>query len=137
MVCDVGVVISGLLSAEGSPGQIIDQWRDGAFDLVVSALWLDQLERVITRPKIARYVNPAEATTLLDAIVRQAVMVDDPPPQPGLTPDPGDDYLVSLARAADANSIVSGDNHLLGLDEPRPPVLTPRAFLDALPPLPS
>jgi uncharacterized protein len=134
IVCDVGVVISGLLSADGPPARLLDLWRDGAFDLVASPLWLAELDRVVARPKIALYVDPADAAALRDAIVRQAVVVADPPAQPGLTPDPGDDYLVGLARAAGADRIVSGDRHLLELEDPDPPVLTPRAFLDALPP---
>src|SRR3954454_11111147 len=93
---DVGVVISGLLSADGPPGTVLDLWRDGAFDLIVSPLWLAGLDPGPARPKIARYVDAADAGEFRDAIVRQAVIVPDPPPQPGLTDDPGDDYLVGL-----------------------------------------
>ena len=134
IVCDVGVVISGLLTADGPPGQVLDLWRDGAFDLIASPLWLAELDRVVARPKIARFIDAADAAELREAIVRQAVVVADPPSEPGLTPDPGDNYLVSLARTAGADRIVSGDRHLLELEDPRPPVLTPRAFLDTLPP---
>ena len=128
VVCDVGVVISGLLSAEGPPGRLLDRWRDGAFDLIVSPLWLAELERVLERPKIARYLEPGDAGHLLAAIRLQAELVVDPPEESGLTPDPGDDYLVSLARAADADFLISGDAHLTGLLDAEPPVLTPRAF---------
>ena len=134
VVCDVGVVISGLLSRLGPPARVLDEWPDGAFDLVISPLWLAELDQVVARPKISRYVDATDAAELRDAIVRQAVMVADPPAEPGLTPDPGDDYLVALARATDATWLVSGDRHLLELDDPRPPVLTPRVFLDTLPP---
>jgi putative PIN family toxin of toxin-antitoxin system len=136
IVCDVGVVIAGLLSADGPPACLLDRWRDGEFDLVVSPLWLAELERVVARPGIARYIDPADATELREAIALQAILIADPPPQPGLTPDPGDDYLVSLARAAGADQIVSGDRHLLGLRDPRPPVITPRAFVEGLIPRP-
>jgi putative PIN family toxin of toxin-antitoxin system len=123
VVCDVGVVISGLLSADGPPGRLLDRWRDGVFDLIVSPLWLAELARVLERPKIARYLGPGEAGELLAAIRLQAELVEDPPAQRGLTADPGDDYLVSLARAAGADLLVSGDAHLTGLDDAEPPVL--------------
>lgn len=132
IVCDVGVVISGLLSAAGPPGQIVDRWRDGQFDLIVSPLWLDELERVLERPKLARYLGPGESSELLGAIRLQADVVADPPAEPGLTPDPGDDYLVALARAANADYLTSGHAHLTTLVDPRPPVLTPREFEDLL-----
>jgi predicted nucleic acid-binding protein len=62
-----------------------------------------------------------------------ATAVPDPPPIAGLTPDPGDDYLVVLARASGAKILVSGDRHLVDLEAPTPPVLSPREFLEFLP----
>jgi uncharacterized protein len=134
VVCDVGVVISGLLSAAGPPGRLLDRWRDGEFDLIVSPLWLVELARVLERPKISRYLGQNDATELLGAIRLQAVWADDPPAETGLTPDPGDDYLVSLARAAAADYLISGDVHLTGLVDWRPPVLSPREFEELLGP---
>ena len=134
VVCDVGVIISGLLSADGPPGRLLDRWRDGVFDLIVSPLWLAELERVLERPKISRYLEPGDAAELLAAIRLEAEWADDPLAQRGLTPDPGDDYLVSLAQATDAGYLVSGDAHLTGLEDARPPVLTPRQFEELLGP---
>ena len=136
VVCDVGVVISGLLSGKGAPAALLDLWQDGAFDLVVSALWIAELDRVAARPKISRYVAADDAAELRDAVLRQALVFDDPPAAPGPTPDPGDDYIAALARASHANLIVSGDRHLLGLSDPHPPAATPRPFLDDLSPRP-
>ncbi len=132
VVCDVGVVISGLLSADGAPGRLLDHWREGAFDLIVSPLWLDELERVLGRPRIARYLEAGDAEELTAALRLQAELVDDPPAQPGLTPDPGDDYLVALARATAADLLVSGDRHFTGIVEADPPIITPRALVDLL-----
>jgi putative PIN family toxin of toxin-antitoxin system len=132
VVCDVGVVISGLLSPGGPPAALLDLWRDGVFDIAVSLLWLEELDRVIARPKIARYIDASDAAELREAILRQAVLIEDPPNEPGLTSDPGDDYLVSLARVGHADLLVSGDHHLLDLHDPVPAVVSPRAFLDSL-----
>ena len=83
VVCDVGVVVSGLLSAAGPPGRILDRWRDGEFDLIVSPLSLDELARVLERPKVARYLHPGEADDLLAAVRLQADLHADPPAEPG------------------------------------------------------
>jgi len=56
----------------------------------------------------------------------------DPEVTAGLTLDPGDDYLVALARATRAHFLVSGDPHLTELRQAQPPVLTPRMFLRKL-----
>ena len=58
------------------------------------------------------------------------LVVGDPPALPGVSPDPGDDYLVALARACAADVLVSGDHHLVDLPDPRPPGVTPRMFVD-------
>lgn len=53
-------------------------------------------------------------------------------PLPITLTDPGDEYLLALARAAPADYLVSGDAHLTSLAGPDPPILPPRAFLDLL-----
>jgi predicted nucleic acid-binding protein len=77
-------------------------------------------------------VSYAAAQELVQALHETAILADDPPAQAGLTPDPDDDYLIVLASSADVAYLVSGDTHLTGLTDPRPPVLTPRQFLDLL-----
>jgi len=44
--------------------------------------------------------------------------------------------LEALARATGADYLLSGDQHLTELADPRPAVLTPRALLDQLEMLP-
>jgi uncharacterized protein len=134
IVCDVGVVISGLLSNTGAPARLLDLWRDGAFDLVISPTWIAEFDRVVKRPKFTRYVIASDAAELRELLVREAVVLADPTAEAGLTPDPGDDYLVSLAREASAAVLVSGDQHLLGLQNAQPRVVTPRHFVDGLGP---
>jgi putative PIN family toxin of toxin-antitoxin system len=130
VVLDCNVFVSALLSSQGSPAQILDRWAEGDFDLVISPLLLAELEKVLSRPKFDASIDKVHVDALLTGLVEDAVLVDDPSPQPGLTPDPGDDYLVALAQKAEAQYIVSGDTHLTELTDPSPPVLTPREFLE-------
>jgi predicted nucleic acid-binding protein len=58
-------------------------------------------------------------------------MIDDPPAAAPLAADP-DDYLIALASAGGADCLVSGDRHLTGLEDSKPPVLTPRGVLELL-----
>jgi predicted nucleic acid-binding protein len=41
-------------------------------------------------------------------------------------------YLVTLARSAKADYLVSGDGDLTSLERPQPPVITPAGFLASL-----
>jgi uncharacterized protein len=132
-VLDVGVIVSGVLTAGGPPGRILDRWRGGELDVVVSPSLLGELERVLAYEKIRRRVTADEAAELVAELRHHAVVVDDPREvEPGLTRDPGDDYLVALARSAGADVLVSGDPHITGVAGLEPPVLTPRQLLEFL-----
>lgn len=131
-VLDSNVYVSALLAPAGSPAQILERWADGEFDVIVSPLLLAELERVLRRPKFKTSITRVQIDALLSALSEEGVSAADPEAQPGATPDPGDDYLVALAQAADADWIVSGDLHLTQLSDPRPPILTPREFLTSL-----
>lgn len=132
VVLDPGVFVSGLISRSGSPAQILDLWAEAAIELVVSPALLDELSDVIFRPKFSGIIRPAAGRMLLEELRVRALFVDDPPATPAVTSDPDDDYLVALARSAQADAIISGDRHLTTLPAGKPRVLTPRAFVDLL-----
>jgi len=133
VVIDPGVVVSAALSKHGVPAQLLQLWGDGAFELVVPPLFAAELRNVLSRPHIARQVPRARGRGLVRALMADSIELVDPSPPQAVTRDPKDDYLVALARAAEADVIVSGDRHLLELDI-RPPVLTPRELLDLVQP---
>lgn len=102
------------------------------FDLTVSPKLLDELGRVLLRPKFRPYLSEEEVEAYLTLLQRTAVQVDDPNLTEALSPDPGDDYLVALAERVRADCLVSGDKHLLGLTRANLNVLNPAAFLEVL-----
>ena len=108
------------------------RWLRGDFELLVSPALLADLERVLRRPKFIKYVGLVEVADYAALIRSLAVMAPDPTLIISATPDPGDDYLVSLARATAVGSLVSADRHLTDLVNPMPPVRSPRAFLERL-----
>lgn len=100
---------------------------------MVSPALLGELHRVLLRRKFRPYVSESDVRQYVAALAQEGIVISDPPPpSEPLTEDPQDDYLLSLARAAGADAIVSGDVHLTGLEAPEPPVLTPRQFLAEL-----
>jgi putative PIN family toxin of toxin-antitoxin system len=125
------VLISALLTRDGPPAKVLRAWLDGAYELVVSALLLVELERALAYPKLRTRINQLEAEEFVDLLRREAQVLDDPSDAPAVgSPDPGDDYLIALAGAAHA-MIVSGDRHLLTLTEALP-VYSPAQFLALL-----
>jgi putative PIN family toxin of toxin-antitoxin system len=132
-VLDPNVLISAFVSERGgSPDRIVRAWREGVFELVVSPKLIAELTEVLGRPKFADQAAEVRAEAYIAAIAGDAIRVGDPPDPPPISPDRDDDYLIALARAARADVLVTGDSDLLGLEDPEPPVLTPREFADRL-----
>ena len=132
VVLDPGVLIAALISAKGAPRALVRAWIDGAFELLISPMLLAELARVLGRPKFRRYATEREVRAYVAFLQRFATLCADVESPTRLSPDPGDDYLVALARSHSASFLVSGDAHLCQLKNTQPPVLTPRAFLNKL-----
>ena len=88
---------------------------------------------MLRRKTFRPFLTLEQAERLVDALGREARLTDDPAESPSLSRDPGDDYLITLARSVGAHVLVSGDQDLLELDLADLRVVSPRAFLDALP----
>jgi putative PIN family toxin of toxin-antitoxin system len=125
-VFDTNVLVAALLSCGGAPAAALRLWMDGGFDLVACPALLEELAHVLARPRFRAYVT-AEVEGYVQLVERNAVVLPDPEVRPVVASDPGDDYLVCLARESGAHALVSGDRHLLTLTDLKPPVLSPRA----------
>jgi putative PIN family toxin of toxin-antitoxin system len=132
VVLDPGVLVSAVLSRSGAPAGILDAWRDGEFDLIVSPWLLDELEDVLLRPRFSEYVTPEQVRAYVDGLAVEGVAFDDPGHPPRVTRDPDDDYLFALAVAAGADFLVSGDKDITSVSDPPCAVLAPRACFDRL-----
>lgn len=131
-VLDTSVLVSALISPRAAPADLWREWRHGTLELIVSPLLLNELNETLQRAKFRRYHSEDDARAFVEYLRVHAEFHADPAVPVGVTPDPDDDYLVGLARAARADVLVSGDRHLTELPNPDPPVLTPRAFADQL-----
>jgi putative PIN family toxin of toxin-antitoxin system len=133
VVFDPNVLVSAVITPVGPPAEALDAWRNGEFDLIVSPRLLDELEDVLLRPKFRAYVSPEQVGAYVEALAAEALAFDDPADPPRVSLDPGDDYLIALARTAGADLLVSGDKHLTDLADPPVRVMTPRDLLARLP----
>ncbi len=128
---DANFLISGLLSRTGAPARLLAKWLEGEFELVVTERLLAELESTLARPKLRRHLDEAEISGFLELLRGLAEWVADPQAGPRVTSrDPRDDYLIAAAASAHA-TLVTGDAHLLELEDSIP-VLSPRAFLDSI-----
>jgi putative PIN family toxin of toxin-antitoxin system len=127
-VLDPGVLVSALITPQGTPAKLLLSAGEGDFELIVSPLLLEELELVLRREKFRRYIDQDGVTAYLDLLRRSAEIAADPEtPSPIRCADPDDDYLIALANSQNA-ALVSGDSHLLDLAG-KIPVHSPADFL--------
>lgn len=131
-VLDVNVHVSALLSRGGAPADILRAWRASRFELIVSDLLLEELRRTLAYAKLRARIPADDAQAYAVLLARTATLADDGPIDARFrSEDPADDYLIALA-AAERALLVSGDAHVLALEERLLPVHTPLAFLELL-----
>jgi putative PIN family toxin of toxin-antitoxin system len=132
VVLDPNVLISAFITPRGASAQLLVELRTGAFELITSPELMRELRSVLLRDKFRPYATVVEVEAFLDLIRETSTSMTDPEPSgPSLSEDPGDEYLIALAREARADALVSGDPHLLKM-RARIPVRSPREFLDLL-----
>ena len=130
-VLDPNVIVSALLSPNAPPARTLQAWQEGRFELVVSPLLINEVERALAYPKLRKRVTPDEAARLVEWLRGAAELAEDPPTPASISSrDPGDDYLLALAESERA-ALVSGDEHLLVLAG-KAPVFSPAEFLQLL-----
>lgn len=116
LLLDTNVVASGLLW-DGAPARLIDAARLGDVELVTSRALLGELARILGRAKFARAIAATglSGEELVVGYGELTTVLKPAPIPPTIAADPSDDQVLACAVAAEADFIVSGDRHLLGL----------------------
>lgn len=131
-VLDTNIIISGLFFG-GKPARILELVEEQRIVPCFTIITWQELERVLAHPKFA----PQRANlsfTIADFLVEFQTYVRvflTPEPVPNIIPqDPADNHILACAVIADVSGIVSGDQHLLSLQEFHAiPIFTTDQFL--------
>lgn len=132
VVIDPNVLVSGAISSGGASTEVIDLIDAALIVPIVSPALLAELSEVLGRERFRRYLDLESAMAYVAELERLGEALDDPADVPRVTRDPTDDYLIALARAAEVDTIVSGDLDLASLELPDLAVLSPRGLLEAV-----
>lgn len=112
---DTNVLVSGLLSADGPPGRIVDAFRRHRFELVVSPQVLDELLDVLLRPYLG--ISVREAASMVATVRTRAHLVGGEYLDVEMVRDPNDNIVLACALEGDADYLVTGDRDLLVLKD--------------------
>lgn len=129
VVLDTNVIVSGVLTANGTCARLLDLFIDGAFEICADDRILDEYDRVLRRPEIG--IDPSWATTILDLIRSGAHLVAAAPLSAEL-PDPDDLVFLEVAASAEASLVTGNGRHYPGRARCGVKVFSPREFLDLL-----
>jgi len=105
IVLDTNVLVAGLLSPFGPPGEIVRMVSAGALTLCTDARILSEYGEVLRRPQFGFAED--DLATLLDALRGQGCAVASVP-LPRALPDPGDEPFLEVALAGGARCLVTG-----------------------------
>lgn len=131
IIPDTNVIVSGVAVSDHAPHRIFRAWRDQKVGFALCEPILREIFEVLTRPYFVRKGWAAsQAAALVEDIRKGSLLV------PGTTPvavcqDPDDNVLFACALEAQADYIVSGDQHVLAIGTYQGiPTLTPNQFVD-------
>jgi putative PIN family toxin of toxin-antitoxin system len=128
VILDTNVFVSGVFFS-GPPYRILEAWRDGKIQLVMSQEILDEHRRV--GESLAEQFPNVELQSMLELITINAELFSvQNLPEP-VCKDPDDDKFLACALASKCKVIISGDKNLLkvsGFHGIR--VIRPRDFVD-------
>ena len=135
VVLDTNTLVSSLMSQKGAPYEIIQHWIAEKFDVAVSEALKGELIRVLNYDKVKKYIGQyqKQVGNLFELINEMALFMEPKEKIRFIVDDPDDDRVLECAVEAKATYIISGDKHLLNLEEFRGIiVLSPAEFLSLL-----
>lgn len=128
VVVDTNVLVAGLLSPFGPPGEIMRMVASGAIRLCFDARILTEYAEVLARPKFR--FSPDQSQTLLEQIKTEGLSVAGEPLASKL-PDRTDEPFLEAALAGDAECLITGNiKHFPPARRQGMRVLSPSEFLD-------
>jgi|TARA_R100000049_G_C1957034_1_gene115373 putative PIN family toxin of toxin-antitoxin system len=131
VVLDTNVIISGLAYPSSIPGKIMQAWRGGALDVVLSEFILGEIRRVLPRLAHRHGMTESEINDFVDILSFLAELVDPEALPDGAVRDENDTPVLGTLLAGmkihGVDYLVTGDKDLLVLADEFP-VVTPADF---------
>ncbi len=135
-VFDTNIFVSAVIRPEGLPARLLEAALQGRFELFISEQIIEELEAVLTYPRIRdKYrVSAKTAETFVGFVVKSLPNVGRVPELYVVPDDPKDSPVVSTALACEADFPVTGDKlHILSLkDVGSLRIVTVKEFMDIL-----
>jgi putative PIN family toxin of toxin-antitoxin system len=138
LVLDASTFLSATVAKPDTPlARLMAAAQSGAVEIVICEQLLEEVRRGLEKPYFRERLTVEERQGIPDALARIGLLLADPVAPPSVVRDPGDDYLVELAKMSKAAFIVTGDGDLLDHEGLHPPAINAREACARLPREPS
>ena len=128
IVLDTNVLVSGLLSPFGPPGDIVRLITTGTVRVCYDARILGEYRQVLLRPVFS--FSQVQVESVLAQLETDGDLVTACPLSEGL-PDPDDEAFLAIALASQAHCLVTGNiRHYPASSRQGVRVVSPRNFLE-------
>lgn len=114
VVLDTNVFISAVFFG-GVPGKILRAWRDGKIQITLSSAIVEEYIDVLHR--LEKRYPPIEAEPVIGLLLTGTEIIAVPPLDKQVSTDPDDDKFIACGMASKAEFLISGDRHLLAVDD--------------------
>lgn len=108
VILDTNVLVAALMVSKGPPHKLFEAFLSDRFALITSEAQLEEFSRVTRYSAIRPRIHPAQAGRMLNALRALSMVLEKLPPA-SVSRDPHDDYLFSMAKAGEADYLVTGD----------------------------
>lgn len=135
VVLDTNIFISALISRQGSPAKILDKWQKKEIEVVVSSAIIAEIYRVTGYERLQKKYHRIreEREGLIDDLRKFATIVEPQQKLSVVLADESDNRYIECAVDSGANYVVTGDPHLLAVNEYQGIVMiSPATFLAIL-----
>ena len=112
-VLDTNVLASGTITAATPPGQILDAWHAGQFELVTSEHIIEELSRTFQKPYFRDRLSNKATANFIDLLQNEAFVTPITVKVQNVATHPEDDLTIATALSAKADYLVIGDQPLL------------------------
>ena len=136
IVLDANLFASALIKPNSNPGKILDLVKQNQVELILSPAVMKEIKRILLYPKIQKYhcKTAEEIDAYFEDILMFAWIVEGNETVELIKDDPADNKYLACAFEGEADYIISGDHHLLDIENYRGiEIIQAQAFLNDIP----
>jgi putative PIN family toxin of toxin-antitoxin system len=128
VIVDTNVFISGIFFA-GPSSRILEGWRDGKVNLILSPEILGEYQEVAHR--LSSKFKGVDIDALIELVAIESTIISSPPLKKQVCRDKDDDKFIACAIASKTPVIISGDKDLLDISGHEDiEIIKPRSFVE-------